>query len=26
MKGRMDILNGNGTTMMFDIPVRNLNI
>jgi signal transduction histidine kinase/ligand-binding sensor domain-containing protein len=26
MKGRMDILNGNGTTLLFDIPVRNLNV
>ncbi|HLO82509.1 MAG TPA: two-component regulator propeller domain-containing protein [Chitinophagaceae bacterium] len=25
MKGQMDILNGNGTTIVFDIPVRNLN-
>jgi signal transduction histidine kinase/ligand-binding sensor domain-containing protein len=26
MRGQMDILNGNGTTMLFDIPVKNLNI
>jgi signal transduction histidine kinase len=26
MKGNMDILNGNGTTLLFDIPVKNLNI
>jgi signal transduction histidine kinase len=25
LKGQMEILNGNGTTMMFEIPVRNLN-
>jgi signal transduction histidine kinase len=25
LKGHMEILNGNGTTMMFEIPVRNLN-
>jgi signal transduction histidine kinase/ligand-binding sensor domain-containing protein len=26
MRGHMDILNGKGTTMLFDIPVKNLNI
>jgi ligand-binding sensor domain-containing protein/signal transduction histidine kinase len=25
LKGKMEILNGNGTTMIFEVPVRNLN-